>query len=58
MVFTTRPEIAATFGVVATTHWIASSVGMAVLERGGNAFDAAVAAGFVLVYLMGGKSAT
>lgn len=48
MVFTTRPEIAATFGVVATTHWIASAVGMAVLERGGNAFDAAVAAGFTL----------
>lgn len=46
--FTTRPEIAGTFGVVATTHWLASSVGMAVLERGGNAFDAAAAAGFVL----------
>jgi gamma-glutamyltranspeptidase / glutathione hydrolase len=46
--FTTRPEIAGTFGMVATTHWIASQVGMAVLERGGNAFDAAVAAGFVL----------
>ncbi len=46
--FTTRPEIAATFGVVATTHWIASSVGMAVLEKGGNAFDAAVATAFVL----------
>ena len=46
--FTTRPEIQGTFGVVATTHWIASSVGMAMLERGGNAFDACVAAGFVL----------
>jgi gamma-glutamyltranspeptidase / glutathione hydrolase len=46
--FTTRPEIAGTFGVAASTHWIASSVAMAVLERGGNAFDAAVAAGFTL----------
>jgi gamma-glutamyltranspeptidase/glutathione hydrolase len=46
--FTTRPEIQGNFGVVASTHWIASSVGMSILERGGNAFDAAVAAGFVL----------
>ena len=46
--FTTRPEIAGTFGVAASTHWIASQVAMALLEKGGNAFDAAVAAGFVL----------
>jgi gamma-glutamyltranspeptidase/glutathione hydrolase len=46
--FTTRPELRGTFGAIASTHWIASAAGMAVLERGGNAFDAAVAAGFVL----------
>ena len=40
--FTTRPELRGTFGAVASTHWLASATGMAVLERGGNAFDAAV----------------
>jgi gamma-glutamyltranspeptidase / glutathione hydrolase len=34
--------------MVASTHWLASSAGMAVLESGGNAFDAAVAAGLTL----------
>jgi gamma-glutamyltranspeptidase/glutathione hydrolase len=47
-VFATRPELRGSFGVVSSTHWLASATGMAVLERGGNAFDAAVAAGFVL----------
>jgi len=46
--FTTRPELRGTFGAVASTHWLASAAGMAVLERGGNAFDAACAGGFVL----------
>ena len=48
MTFTTRPEIRGTFGAVASTHWLASQAAMGVLERGGNAFDAAVAGGFVL----------
>ncbi|HEV3505080.1 MAG TPA: gamma-glutamyltransferase family protein, partial [Actinomycetes bacterium] len=46
--FATRPELRGSFGMVSSTHWLASAAGMAVLERGGNAFDAAVAAGFVL----------
>ena len=46
--FTTRPTLRGVFGMVSSTHWIASASAMAVLEAGGNAFDAAVAAGFVL----------
>jgi len=43
-----RPELQGDFGMVSSTQWLATASGMSVLERGGNAFDAAVAAGFVL----------
>ncbi|MFE7442550.1 gamma-glutamyltransferase family protein [Streptomyces chartreusis] len=46
--FTTRPTLQGTFGMVSSTHWLASQSAMAVLERGGNAYDAAVAGAFVL----------
>jgi len=46
--FTTRPELVGGFGMVAATNWLAAQSGMAMLERGGNAFDAAVAAAAVL----------
>ncbi|MQA25593.1 MAG: gamma-glutamyltransferase family protein [Micromonosporaceae bacterium] len=48
MAFTTRPTLRGRFGMVSSTHWLASQSGMAELEAGGNAFDAAVAAAFVL----------
>ncbi|GAB4098676.1 gamma-glutamyltransferase family protein [Sinomonas halotolerans] len=46
--FTTRPTLQGTFGMAASTHWLATASAQAVLERGGNAFDAAVAGAFVL----------
>ncbi|MCU1641986.1 MAG: gamma-glutamyltransferase [Nocardia sp.] len=46
--FTTRPTLQGTFGMVSSTHWLVSATSMAVLEDGGNAFDAAVAGAFVL----------
>ncbi len=46
--FTTRPELRGTFAMVSSTHYLASASAMAVLEDGGNAFDAAVAGALVL----------
>lgn len=46
--FTTRPTLRGTFGMSASTHWLATAAAQAVLERGGNAFDAATAGAFVL----------
>lgn len=45
---TTRPTLRGTFGMCASTHWLATATAQAVLERGGTAVDAATAAGFVL----------
>jgi gamma-glutamyltranspeptidase/glutathione hydrolase len=47
-IHTTRPVIRGSFGTVASSHWLATATGQSVLERGGNAFDAAAAAAFVL----------
>jgi gamma-glutamyltranspeptidase/glutathione hydrolase len=46
--FTTRPVVMGTHGVVTTGHYLATAIGMQVLEAGGNAIDAGVAAGFAL----------
>jgi len=46
--YSTRQELSGTFGAVSSTHWIATQIGMRTLEKGGNAFDAAVAIAFTL----------
>ena len=46
--FTTRPEIRGTHGMVASTHYLATMAGWRMFEIGGNAFDAAVATGLAL----------
>ncbi|TLP71826.1 gamma-glutamyltransferase family protein [Nesterenkonia sphaerica] len=51
MLESTRPELLGDFGMVASTHWLASQTGMSILERGGNAADAAAASGFALQVL-------
>jgi len=41
-----RPTLTGTFAMAASTNWISTGVANSVLERGGNAYDAVVAAGF------------
>src|SRR5262249_61698339 len=45
---TTRRETEGTFGVVTSRHWLSTAVGIATLEKGGNAFRAPVATAFTL----------
>lgn len=49
--FTTRPVVMDTHGLVASGHYLASRIGLDILERGGNAIDAGVAVGFALSVL-------
>src|SRR5437868_6818475 len=49
--FATRPVLQGTFGMVAAGHYLASAIGLRVLEQGGNAVDAGIAAGLALALL-------
>src|SRR6476620_5680177 len=49
--FATRPVLQGTLGMVAAGHYLAAAIGLRLLEQGGNAVDAGVAAGFALAVL-------
>src|SRR5919202_5117989 len=49
--FATRPVLQGTLGMVAAGHYLAAAIGLQQLERGGNAIDAGVAAGFAVALL-------
>ena len=49
--FATRPVLQGRLGMVAAGHYLAAAIGLSILERGGNAVDAGVAAGFALALL-------
>ena len=48
MSFTTRPVFMGRRGVVSAGHYLAAAAGSRMFEKGGNAIDAGVAAGFAL----------
>jgi gamma-glutamyltranspeptidase / glutathione hydrolase len=49
--FATRPVLQGRLGMVAAGHYLAAAIGLSVLEKGGNAVDAGVAAGFAVALL-------
>lgn len=49
--YTTRPIVTGRTGVIAAGHHLATSAGLKMFARGGNAVDAGVAAGFALAVL-------
>src|ERR1700716_139952 len=49
--FATRPVLQGSLGMVAAGHYLAAAIGLNQLEKGGNAVDAGVAAGFALALL-------
>jgi len=49
--FSMRPAIRGRYGMIVSGHSLASQAGMRILDRGGNAIDAGVAAGICLAVL-------
>src|SRR5206468_10317127 len=49
--FATRRVLQGTHGMVAAGHYLAAAVGLRILEQGGNAVDAGIAAGLALTVL-------